>query len=128
MVDWNFIKDSYNKIKGTKYLTDEDMLRAVYRKVNSLRGMEFILGVSWATIATRMDYYGISRRKQPRGGKYPAKIAAIPADELRTMPSKEIADLVGCSHDWAMRNLARQGREYNRRFRYPERQACGGVG
>uniref|UniRef100_A0A6M3LIN0 Uncharacterized protein n=1 Tax=viral metagenome TaxID=1070528 RepID=A0A6M3LIN0_9ZZZZ len=121
MVDWNFILESYNKIKGTKYLTDEDMLRAVHRKVKSLRNMETVLGVSWATIATKMDYYGIKRRKQPREGEYPAKIAAIPAEELLTMTSREVAARVGSSHDWVMRNLARQGRPYKRRFPFYER-------
>lgn len=125
MIDWDFIKDSYNNIKGTNFRNDKEMLIAVHKKIGSLRGMEDALGVSWVTIASRMDYHDISRRKIMKNGELSSKIATIPDKELLTMTSKEIANRVGCSHDWAMRNLARQGRKYNRRFKYYNKQQEG---
>ena len=64
-INWDFIVESYNVIKGANYENYLQLLIDLYQNMGS-KPIAKILGVSYSTILSELKYYGIPIRS--RGG------------------------------------------------------------
>ena len=117
-VDWEEMVGGYNRIKGEGFLSAKGLLEHLYTELNNLRKMEELLGVSWAAISAKMDKENIPRRHVKKDGPKTDAITKIPDETLKEMDCKAVAEFVGCTINWAIVCLRRQGRSYKKHRRY----------
>lgn len=113
-IDWEDIRQGYNRIKKTKHKTVKSMLTSLYAKELTLVKAGEILGPSSQTIQSKMKELGIPRLPKGHRGKTKCVKAIRAISDVSQMTALQIAKAVEFSRSYVTICLQKEGIEYRK--------------
>jgi len=119
-IDWDFLKDCYNKQNGSIYTTPRAMLKDLYEKHKACNRVGAELLVSSTTVLTKMRSEKIPLGLKGWNGisKGERLILEIGEARIKNMTAKEVAAIIGFTAGYARFILEKKQISYKKNWEW----------